>query len=58
MENYIAQLFSLAECSAPLRIFLKIVKNSKKNSKNFFQIFLAINIPHPIWGLPAKIWGV
>jgi hypothetical protein len=24
----------------------------------FFLIFLAICVPQPIWGMPAKIWGV
>jgi hypothetical protein len=23
----------------------------------FFLIFLAICVPQPIWGMPAKIWG-
>jgi hypothetical protein len=28
--------------------------------KFFFQIFLGyqITVPHPIWSMPAKIWGV
>jgi hypothetical protein len=23
----------------------------------FFKFFLAITVPHPIWSMPAKIWG-
>jgi hypothetical protein len=26
--------------------------------ENFFQFFLAIVVPQPIWGMPANIWGV
>jgi hypothetical protein len=31
----------------------------RKSSVKFcFQFFLAIGVPRPIWGMPAKIWGV
>jgi hypothetical protein len=33
-------------------------KLNKKFRELFFQFLLAIEIPHPIWGLPAKICGV
>jgi hypothetical protein len=34
-------------------------KNFRKFSvKLFFQIFLAIVVQQPIWGVPAKIWEV
>jgi hypothetical protein len=38
-------------------------KIQKKKFRNFFvnifyQIFLAIGVRQPIWGMPAKIWGV
>jgi hypothetical protein len=31
---------------------------NKKFRKNFVKLFLAIVVPQPIWGMPAKIWGV
>jgi succinate dehydrogenase hydrophobic anchor subunit len=43
--------------NAPLRCAFSW-KIKKKIVNFFFSIFLAIEIPHPIWGLPAKIWGV
>jgi hypothetical protein len=30
----------------------------KFSVKFVFQIFLAIGVPQPIWGMPANIWGV
>jgi hypothetical protein len=38
----------------------KIQKKKFQNFfvKLFFQFFLAIGVPQPIWGMPAKIWGV
>jgi hypothetical protein len=60
-----------ADCYATLRDFMekfdrKIFdkkKFQKKKFRNFsvkffFQLFLAIGVPQPIWGMPAKIWGV
>jgi hypothetical protein len=65
---YIADLL----CRFPLTTFSKkkfkkkikkkIIKNSKKILnifRDFFFIFcLAITVPHPIWSMPAKFWGV
>jgi hypothetical protein len=28
------------------------------SGKFFFKFFLAIGVPQPIWGMPAKNWGV
>jgi late competence protein required for DNA uptake (superfamily II DNA/RNA helicase) len=36
--------------------FKKKIQNISVKKK--FQIFLAIGVPQPIWGMPAKIWGV
>jgi hypothetical protein len=34
-------------------------KNWKFFREFFFSnFFLAIGVPQPIWGMPAKIWGV
>jgi hypothetical protein len=59
--------------NATLRVFIKKIctKNRqkkltqffffffrKKSVKLFFNIFLAIGVQQPIWGIPAKIWGV
>jgi hypothetical protein len=51
----------LADCYATLRDFME--KFNQKNWKFFREFFfsnffLAIGVPQPIWGMPAKIWGV
>jgi hypothetical protein len=33
-------------------------KIGEKKSKKKIKVFLAIVVPQPIWGMPAKIWGV
>jgi capsule polysaccharide export protein KpsC/LpsZ len=38
----------LAECYATLRVFMEFKKKK----------IWAIVVPQPIWGMPAKIWGV
>jgi hypothetical protein len=60
------QIFANNVFKKKIQIFfynLKKKKSKKKNLKNFREIFfllifLAINVPQPIWGMPANFWGV
>jgi hypothetical protein len=63
IKKYFLKFKKLADllCRFPLTTFSK--KNSKKILKIFREIFFskffwAITVPHLIWSMPAKIWGV
>jgi hypothetical protein len=55
-------LMLLAECYAPRFHGNFLYKKSPKkiSPKKIIQkiLFLAIGVSHPIWGMPAKNWGV
>jgi hypothetical protein len=53
------EYFQIRNCET---YFSEVWDSPEKNQKHFreffFLFFLAIGVLQPIWGMPAKIWGV